>query len=314
MTDYTPPVDRPCVCTPTSPSQFDVLLKEYEGILATELQAGQAEYQARSTQADTASNAVCIERKINDKYNQAVKQYNFLSNCITVYSGQDLEELTKTITGKVKPKKGDVKAAFDKAVAAIKAAKQKIGQAATLSVKLKEAVADSCNSEELKQIRECLQKGHVDKSSPENRNLENSVQEFVQYGYHINDQIDNVAQAAVKVAGINSFVNVDSFEGLAITAKLAGTSLINDVEANVKDSLKKYDDSRKDLGDALKKLSTAMVNKYETANLIEAVEEVTAFVKEKNCHNDCHALDDIAEEAEATYDCSHCGGDDGTTD
>ncbi|HVI44771.1 MAG TPA: hypothetical protein VM802_07870 [Chitinophaga sp.] len=300
-TDKTPNETPQQPCVPGSPSQFELLLKAYGITLADEKQRATADLSLQNTKTETADYALCIERKVNDKYARAVKEYNFLSNCITVYSSQDLDGLTDTVGKVIGQKNKDVKTSLDAAVAAIKAAKGKIGLMDDLAVQLKDAVADSCNSEELKQIRECLAKGGAGK-----KNIEDSVAEFVTYADQIVDQVDDVAQAAVKVSGINAFINIDSLIALVATAKADGGKLATDVEANVKDSQKKYDDSRKPLGDALKGLSTASTEKYKAANYEDAVIAVSGFVEHVECH-DCRSLDEIAEEAEDTFNSEHCG-------
>lgn len=302
MSDFKPPVETPVVqCAPPSPSQFDLLMKDYGVVLKTEQQQKSAALEAEVIKTNTASQVVCVERKVNEKFARAVKEYNFLSNCVTVYTGQDLEGLTSTVA-LAQAKYTGVKTSFDAAVAAIKAAKQKAGLVNTLAGKLKDAVADSCNSEELKLIRENLSKG-----GPGKKNIEDSVQEFVAYAEKINNQADDVVQAAVKVAGINAFVNVDNLAALIATAKTDGTNLITDVETNVKGSQKKYDDSRKPLGDALKELSKASTLKNIAWVVKDAVADAARFVEEKNCNGGgCKKLDDISEQAEHAFDCNNC--------
>ncbi|SFD73640.1 hypothetical protein SAMN05518672_1034 [Chitinophaga sp. CF118] len=294
-----PPVDTPCV--PPTPSQFDLLMKDYGIILKDELQQTSANLEAQVITASTATQVTCVERKVNEKYARSVREYNFLSNCITVYTGQDLDGINNTITQLLVPKSRDIKTSFDAAIALIKTAKQKVGLVSTAAVKLKDAVADSCNSEELKLIRENLSKGGSNKKS-----LEESVQEFVNYANKIVNQVDDVAQAAVKVAGINSFINIDNLAILVAATKTDGAKLITDVEANVKSSQKKYDDSRVPLGNALKGLSSAVTDMNKAWNLKNAVTNISQFVEDKDCQHDCKNLDDISDEAEHAFDSANC--------
>jgi hypothetical protein len=209
------------------------------------------------------------------------------------------------VTKALLPKRNEVKSSFDAAIGLIKAAKTKVGLVNTWAGKLKDAVADSCNSEELKSIRE-----NLSKSGHGHKNLEDSVQEFVAFADKIVTQIDDVAQAAVKVAGINAFLNIDNLAALIATSKVDGLKLITDVEANVKSSQKKYDDSRVPLADALKGLSAAVIEKGKAWDYKEAVTSISKFVEEKNCGNsDCKKLDEISEEAEHAFDSSNCEPD-----
>jgi hypothetical protein len=290
-------------CVPPTPSQFDLLMKDYGVTLQTEIQQTSSDLEAQVIKAGTATQVVGVERKVNEKYARAVSEYNFLSNCITVYTGQDLEGINDTVTKVLLPKSKDIKTSYDAAIAAIKVAKTKVGLVSTLAVKLKDAVADSCNSEELKLIRENLKKGS------DKKNIEDSVLEFVKYAEKIVNQADDVAQAAVKVAAINSFINIDSLASLVTTVKADGAKLIADVETNVKDSQKKYDDSRKPLGDALKALSTAVTDMNKAWKLKASVVAVNKFVEDKDCSKGCETLDQISEDAEGAYDSSNCGED-----
>lgn len=304
MSDYKPPVEQQPVvqCLPPSPSQFDLLMKEYGVTLQDELQERAANLDAEKILTSTASQVVCVERKVNEKLARAVKEYNFLSNCVTVYTSQDLEGLSETVK-QAQAKHASVKTAFDAAVAAIKLAKQKAGVVNTWADKLKAAVADSCNSEELKQIRENMSKG-----GPGKKNIEDAVKEFVDYSEKIVDQADDVAQAAVKVAGINAFVNIDNLAALIGTAKTDGGKLIADVAANVTASQKKYEDSRGPLGEALKGLSKADTSQDKAWVLKDAVIATSKFVEDKNCNGGgCQKLEEISEEAEKAYGSGNCG-------
>jgi len=295
-------------CAPATPSQFDLLMKEYGLVLKEELQQASASLEAQLIISGTASQVACVERKINDKYARAVSEYNLLSNCITVYTGQDLDGINSTVTTQLIPKRNEVKTSFNDAINLIKTAKQKVGLVSTWALKLKDAVADSCNSEELKSIRENLSKGGSGL-----KNLEDSVLEFVSYADKIVNQADDVAQGAVKVAGINAFLNIDNLATLIAATKTDGLKLITDVEANVKDAQKKYDDSRTPLGAALKGLSSAVTEKNKAWNFKEAVTSVSKFVEDKDCQFDCKKLDEISEEAEHAFDSNNCDAE-GTPD
>ncbi|PWV56954.1 hypothetical protein [Chitinophaga sp. S165] len=289
-------------CVPPSPSQFDLLMKEYGVTLKEELQGRSANLEAEVILTNTASQVVCVERKVNEKLARSVREYNFLSNCVTVYTGQDLDGLTETVAA-AQAKYTSVKTSFDAAILAIKTAKQKVGLVNTWAGKLKDAVADSCNSEELKLIRENLSKG-----GPGKKNIEDSVQEFAAYAEKIVNQVDDVAQAAVKVAGINAFVNIDNLSALIATSKADGGRLIADVAANVTQSQRKYDESRGPLGEALKGLSRASTSKNKAWVLKEAVASTKDFVDDNNCNGGgCQKLEEISEEAESAYGSGNCG-------
>lgn len=297
--------DIPAVvdCAPEKPSQYDLVLKQYADTLDITIQGADASLKTKSIEAATKSESVCTERKGSEKLYRALKEYYFLSNCISVYAGQDIEGLQVTVAEDV-TKYTAMKKSFDDAVAAIKIAKQKIGQVNTLACKLKDAVPDSCNSEEKKLIKECLGKG-----PNKQKGLEESVAEIVAHANHINNKIDDVAQSAVKVAGINGFINISSLVALATAVKTTGTAFIGNVEANVKSLQTDYEASRVSLGDALKLLSTATTEKYKAWSVKEGLNATGTFVKENNCTGDCGSLDDLSAQAEDSFNSSHCDDD-----
>jgi hypothetical protein len=295
-------------CSPEKPSQYDLVLKQYGDALKESLKNASDLLITKATDASTKSSAVCTDRKISDKLSAALKEYNFLSICIGAYASKDLE-LLQTVVAEDVARYEALNTAYTAAVNAIKAAKQKIAKVNTLACKLKDAVPDSCNSEELKQIKECLNKNNnTGKGQQQPDSLEESVHKIVHQAHHITNQVDDLSESAVKVAGINAFINIASLTPAAALIKEKGTAFITDVDANLKALQTQYDTARQTQVDALKALSTATVDKYKAWIVKDGLAFTAEFVKDNDCDHDCRSLDEIAKEAEQSFN-RCCGSD-----
>src|ERR1044072_6570728 len=295
-------------CSPEKPSQYDLVLKQYGDALKESLKNASDLLITKATDASTKSAAVCTDRKISDKLSAAIKEYNFLSICIGAYASKDLE-LLQTVVAEDVARYDALNTAYTAAVNAIKAAKQKIEKVNTLDCKLKDAVPDSCNSEELKQIKECLNKNNnTGKGQQQPDSLEESVHKIVDHAHQITTQVDDLAETAVKVAGINAFINLPSLTPAATLIREKGTAFITDVDANLKALQTQYDTARQTQVDALKALSTATVDKYKAWIVKDGLAFTAEFVKDNDCDHDCRSLDEIAKEAEQSFN-RCCGSD-----
>ncbi|WP_298740432.1 hypothetical protein [uncultured Chitinophaga sp.] len=293
-------------CSPEKPSQYDLVLKQYGNSLKESLKNASDILITKATDASTKSAAVCTDRRISDKLSAALKEYNFLSICIGAYASKDLE-LLQTVVAEDVARYEALNTAYTAAVNAIKAAKQKIAKVNTLACKLKDAVPDSCNSEELKQIKECLSKNG--NKGQQQDSLEESVHKIVHQAHHITNQVDDLSESAVKVAGINAFINIASLTPAAALIKEKGTAFITDVDANLKALQTQYDSARQTQADALKALSTATTDKYKAWIVKDGLAATAEFVKDNDCDHDCRSLDEIAKEAEQSFN-RCCGSDD----
>jgi hypothetical protein len=298
---YTP---NPNYCNPDKPSQYDLVLKQYGTGLNVQLKEAADSLAAKTTDAGTKSGLVCTDRKITDKLAGALKEYNFLSICIGAYAGKDLE-LLQTIVQEDVARYDALNTAYSAAVSSIRTAKQKIAKVNTLASKLKDAVPDSCNSEELKQIKECLSKGN---NKQQHKSFEESVHEIVGQVHRITNQVDDLSESAVKVAGINAFINIASLVPAATNIKDKGTAFINNVNAGLTSLQTQHDAARLVLVEALKQLSTATADRYKAWIRKDSLAATADFVKDNDCDHDCRSLDEIAKEAEQSF--SHCCGND----
>jgi len=297
-------------CSPEKPTQYELALKQYGDTLKESLKNASDLLITKATEASTKSAVVCTDRKISDKLSGALKEYNFLSICIGAYASKDLDLLQTVVTEDVARYEA-LNTAYTAAVNAIKAAKQKIAQVNTLACKLKDAVPDSCNSEELKQIKDCLSKNNntgKGQGQQQPDSLEESVHKIVHQAHHITNLVDDLSESAVKVAGINAFINIASLTPAAALIKEKGTAFITDVDANLRSLQTQYDTARQAQVDALKALSTASTDKYKAWIIKDGLAATAQFVKDNDCDHDCRSLDEIAKEAEQSF--NRCCGDD----
>lgn len=294
---------NPIFCSPEKPSQFDLVLKNYGEGLTVLLKDAADTLATKTTEAGTRSGVVCTDRKITDKLAGALKEYSFLSICIGAYASKDLE-LLPTIVQEDVNRYEALKTSYSTAVAAIKTAKQKIARVNDLANKLKNAVPDSCNSEELKQIKECLQKS----GNKHPKGLEESVNDIVRHAHHLTNLVDDLSESAVKVAGINAFINIGSLSTAANNIKEKGNAFIANVNNSITTLQASHDASRTTLTEDLKLLSTATADRYKAWIRKDSLAATAAFVKDTDCDHDCRSLDDIAKEAEQSF--NNCCGDD----
>jgi hypothetical protein len=302
---------NPVHCNPEKPSQYDIVLKQYGDTLKGTLKSAEDTLITKATDASTKSKAVCTDRKISDKLAAALKEYSFLSICVGAYASKDLE-LLQTIVQEDVARYTTLNTEYGEAVAAIKTAKQKIAAVNTLATKLKGAVPDSCNSEELKQIKECLSK-NGNKQQPQ-KGLEESVHEIAAQALRITNLVDDLAESAVKVAGINAFISISSLTETAALIKTNGDKFFANVEANVKSLQTDSDAARTTLVDSLKKLSISTTDKYKAWIVKDGLAATAQFIQDNDCDHDCRSLDDIAKEAEQSFNrcCGHDGGEEET--
>ncbi|RAJ06506.1 hypothetical protein LX64_01633 [Chitinophaga skermanii] len=290
------PAEKPkAKCNPPANSQFEQLKKAYADKVKVEIQSAQSSHDSLAKKLEQADDTACNERKITRAFIKAVDEYSFLNNCIAVSTSKDVVGIADLLSKTIVVKGGEMTSRYGKAVDAIKNAKKKVNNVNLYSEQLDDAIADSSNSEELKVIREILKKT----GAPI---IEDASAAFVTSVDGIVNQADDVAQSAVKVAGINEFINIDSLTQLSKTITEDATKFVSDVDKKLKDVQKKLEDSRKVLSTALVSLSTANSTKDTATDYLEAVNKIGTYLKDLNCDNvSCKDLDQIAKDAEASF-------------
>ncbi len=287
----------PTPCSPPSPTQFDQAFTEFGNTLAPILKAAATTQTNLSKFADTKRDTVCASRNISRYIYKGIKEYTLFNTCITISTTKDAEELVNT-TKETIDKNNKLGTAYKAAVDSIKAAKQKIDQQVkNLTDKLNADVPNSCNSEEVKQIKASLGNGGNKKT------LEASIAELTTYALKITESVDDVSESAVKVAGINAFINVQSLGDASAIIKTGADSFVKDVDANIKSLQGDYEAAKKDLADSQKLFTTATLQKYKAIASKQALDWVKKLVENPECHKcgDSNELNELAQKAAQSF-------------
>lgn len=289
-------------CSPDKPTQYELALQQYATTLTANTTTAKATLDHALIDAKTANDSVCIQRQLTDKTATAVREYNFLNNCISVYAQQDVTTLVDTVKADL-TLNTTFQTNFTAAVTAIKAAKSAEIKAHTQAQALLDAVQESCNSDERKQIEACL----ANTVSDTQKQLLETVKEIVKRAQVLNDKADDLSESAVKVAGINAFVNVASLTAFGTDLKTQGTALATDVTKNVTVLGTSYTAAQKALGDVEITLSKAMTARYGAWSAHESLKRTAHFVKKADsCADVAGSIDSLATEAEGSFDGSYC--------
>ena len=123
------------------------------------------------------------------------------------------------------------------------------------------------------------------------------------YALKITNSIDDVAESAVKVAGINAFINIQSLSSAAALIKTSVDGFGVDVDSKLKSLQADYDKTKKDLADVQKILSTASVQKYKAIGVKQGLDWVNALLSHPDCDKcgDSKKLDELAADAAASF-------------
>lgn len=285
------------LCTPDGTSQYQLLLQKFSGSLDDAITAAKSTFENARVNTEKSNAALAAERKSNDLQRKAFREYDFLNNCIANYAEQDIVLLQETAAAG-KKKFETLSSSVAAIVTNINAAKQKQSALFSLASKLREAVNDSSNSEECKQIEDCLSKT----MTVQQKGLSAMVQEIVQRADMLNNRTDDLSEAVVKVTAINGFVNAGSLVAFADSSKTGGTALIKDVAENLKKLLADYENSRKQLGTSAIAMSSAMTVRYNAGSVQVGLGDIRTFVTTPNaCRDIIDDLNDLAEQAEQSF-------------
>ncbi len=255
-----------------NPSHYQQVIKELLVKAESSSTAAISADKVNDTNACTMSKSVESVQQTQDKVAEALSEYNKINQRITFCISKDVVRFKDTV-GKISKKYDTmINADFKLVVQAIKDTKNKQKQVQDLARKLSDAVSESCNGEEQTIINQALQKGGNDKGKSEpgkgkpddekKKALTEKVKEILRKARALANKADDLSEWVVKVSAINTFINVGSLTPLADKVSVTGTTLIKDVEDNIKKLQTSHEDSRKKLGEAKEKQSESMADKY----------------------------------------------------
>jgi phage gp36-like protein len=292
-----PPAPQALACTPPSPSVFQQTLAEYGKTLTSLLSAAASKQTEKTKIVETSKDTVCAARLVSRYTNKVIKEYTQFNNCISMASTKDAEELVNTAK-EITAMNDVLGKTFTKAVDAIKAAKEKIGQVKTLADKLRADTDNSCNSEEMKQIRAAIS------ASSNKTPIVQTSTELVAYALKVTNSIDDVCESAVKVAGINAFINTQSLTSAATLIKTNADGFSMDIDGKLKSLQADYEKTKKDLVDAQKAVGAANILKYKAIAAKQGLDWVKKLIDNPECDKcgDDKKLDQLANDAAASFD------------
>ena len=227
------------------------------------------------------------------------QEYGMFCNSISTIMSQSAVEINTNITN-LKTLNGDLSKKMTTAIEAIKNAKDKLATVDTLACALGEGIKDSCNSQQVKIIREGLksQNGSGDQDA-----LKTCVDDVIACADETHDMGDNTFEAAVKVSGINAFTNLDSLTEFGTSAETKITAFHEDVVANMTYAAGKISTVQEELKTTLTELTQSQFLTFNTISTVKGLEATKDFAQKKTLPDDPEEQDlqSICLEVEKTF-------------
>lgn len=265
--------------------QVDVIFYNYnKDVLENEIKAAYSEritaQTDRSTAENTSGSKYCCFTRIDLTY----EEYRQLDICLASVFDQGTDEVLAKVAS-LEQRDKEVVAAFNAAHLAVMDLKKKAGELKDAACKLKFAIPDPCNSEQLKALREHIV-DDPNTTDPE-QDFETIAASLISDAEEVCSKANQAFEFTVKVTGIHAYVRVDSLKPLATALVNAADAFKADINAN----LKTY-------GDEWKKVWDEYVLSRRTISTSECVTRVTTWrqnalcnTKEFVCTPDCEPVD-----------------------
>ncbi|MBL7803249.1 MAG: hypothetical protein JNL02_05905 [Saprospiraceae bacterium] len=206
-----------------------VFYKFYLEKLKADIEAAQSGHKAAITDLRSAENAQwskwCLLSKANDTY----QEYKTLDQCLSAAFDQGSDELATRIK-QLEQRDQESVAAFNAAHAAVKEMKKKAGDLKDSACKLRYALTDPCNSEQMKALNAVIVSGEGKKGFDE------IVQFLIDQAETACIKANTTFEVSVKLAGIHAYLNVASLKPLGDAFVKSVDNFKADVDANLKNS------------------------------------------------------------------------------
>lgn len=288
-------------CSPPGDTQYKKAKEAYLKTIDDKIKELEIKRFTKKVIADSKSVIACNVRKSVTALRDTSKEYNFLENCIVLYQTKDLDILSKVTKKDIHDKSEAFKTSFAEMVKILKATKIQLGAVNDLARKLGDALNESCNSEEVKHLRQCFTKNNW---KPD---LDQSVKDIVRLAQRVNDQVDDLSESSVETAGINGFINVGSLEIFIDDIKRTGDAFTTNVKNTVQNLQKESQNAVKTLTTTLEELSTSIQEKY-TARTDKEVWEETRRVVGQDFPDECkNVIKELVEEAARCFEDNNPG-------
>ncbi|HNE27644.1 MAG TPA: hypothetical protein PKL15_15975 [Saprospiraceae bacterium] len=274
-----------------------VFYKYYLDKLKADIEAAQSGHKSAITDLRTATGSQhskwCLLSKANDTY----QEYKTLDQCLSVAFDQGSDELAARIK-QLEQRDQESVAAFNATHTAIKEMKKKVGDLKDSACKLRYALTDPCNSEQMKALNGQITNADGKKS------FEEIVKLLIDQSELACTKANITFEVSVKVAGIHAYLNVASLKPLVEAFAKSVDAFKADVDANLKgagDEWKKlYDDYLKILRGINSNQLAVRVGKWKQYSLC-STKHYTCD-PDTICHPEADASGDAGMSPEARID------------
>ncbi|MCB0628405.1 MAG: hypothetical protein R2824_18805 [Saprospiraceae bacterium] len=233
---------------------------------------------------------------------KAYIEYSNISVCISTMLAEDVRQIKSNIDVYI-AQSGTLKENLSGALEQISGIKKKLGELNDAACKLKDALKDSCNSEQKK----ALIKGLPQTSTQEKFN--DAVSKIIAQAEAACDMADSTFESSVKVAGINAFSNVGSLLEYGKTMEASATVFDKDIQANINSAKELQAATYAAFLEALQLESTDEYKKYKALLIEEALEVTQEFATDPDKIEipvDLNTLEKICEKVEGTFTNTLC--------
>ncbi len=286
-----------------SPDQTNEIFTEHGNKLGDPIKDAENEAGIRTTEYEAKK---VISNYKQCAYEEAVKAYREYSKiciCISTYLEQDVTQINGNVGSYIDQSQGFstyLSASLDK----IKEMKKKMLEVNDAAYKLRDALKDSCNSEQKKILIRGLP-GTDDEPS-----FLEAAKDIIEQASVVCSRADDVFETGVKVAGINAFTNVESLKEFGTTLVTCAGGFNKDVKSNVTFTSEQMTAALDDLSAALQEESIAESEKYKALLAQSSLEDTRFYVLSENkIRKSCARFGSIIEicgEVENTFDDDTC--------
>jgi hypothetical protein len=261
--------------------QVDVVFYSFnKDIIENQVKGAYSDRISAETDLTTSYNTNKSKRCCYERIDLTYIEYRQLDFCLVSIFDQGATEILGKIT-QLENRDKEVLAAFNAASLAVMDLKKKASDLKDAACKLKYAIPDPCNSEQLKALREYIA---VDKSvTPPLDDFETIAANLIQQSEDVCVKANQAFEFTVKVAGIHAYIRIDSLRPLGVSFANAVGMFKSDVATN----LKAYGDEWKKAWDdyvmTRRDISTGACKTRTTSWIQDALCDVKGFV----CSPDC---------------------------
>lgn len=220
-------------------------------------------------------------------------EYRDIQNCVSTTVAAHAGGVSANVTSYLDKEK-ELSTKLDAALAAIQAVKGQIGKVHSLCCKLETARTDSCNSEQIKEIKKKLPADADDDAGLVRFNKETDA--ICDCAETANEKADDLVELGIKYSAIQATMNVTSLESLIKKLTDDATALATDVtdQAGVLDT--KLTEHQTAVNAEIQELTTAIFGRKSTERASASLEMLHIELDIEIGNFNCEDLDKKNEE------------------